>query len=97
MQNEVSDDESDASDPMSEDSDDQLQGDSDDQLPDDWDDQLQDDSDDQLQDDSPTPNKKPKLAKSSLYKPPTNEELQELKETENLFQSSLFRMQVTIP
>lgn len=29
-----------------------------------------------------------------LYKPPTHEELQTLKETENLFQSNLMRMQV---
>lgn len=32
----------------------------------------------------------------SLYKPPSNEELNQLKETENLFHSSLFRMQVCL-
>ena len=35
-----------------------------------------------------------RLSKGELYKPPTNEEIQQLKETENLFHSSLFRMQV---
>lgn len=42
------------------------------------------------------PRKKAKLSsdKPSLYKPPTSEELHQLRETENLFQSSLFRMQV---
>ena len=45
---------------------------------------------------APPDAKKPRLSKSSLYKPPTNEELQELKETETLFQSSLFRMQVCV-
>ncbi|XP_043934033.1 nucleolar protein 6 isoform X1 [Protopterus annectens] len=35
-----------------------------------------------------------KLSKSDLYKPPTNEELNQLKETENLFHSSLLRMQI---
>ena len=38
--------------------------------------------------------KKKKLSKAELYKPPTNEELNQLKETENLFHSTLFRMQV---
>lgn len=32
--------------------------------------------------------------KESLYRPPTSEEINALKETENLFKSSLFRMQV---
>ena len=32
--------------------------------------------------------------KGSLYRPPTSEEINALKETENLFKSSLFRMQV---
>ncbi|KAK3732920.1 hypothetical protein QZH41_012680 [Actinostola sp. cb2023] len=32
---------------------------------------------------------------ASLYKPPTSEEMNSLKETENLFKSSLFRMQIT--
>ncbi|XP_075439397.1 nucleolar protein 6 isoform X2 [Ascaphus truei] len=35
-----------------------------------------------------------KLSKSELYKPPTNEELNRLKETENLFHSNLLRMQI---
>ncbi|XP_060711362.1 nucleolar protein 6 [Hemiscyllium ocellatum] len=35
-----------------------------------------------------------KLSKRELYKPPTNEELNQLKETENLFHSTLLRMQV---
>ncbi|GCC43194.1 hypothetical protein chiPu_0027140, partial [Chiloscyllium punctatum] len=35
-----------------------------------------------------------KLNKRELYKPPTNEELNQLKETENLFHSTLLRMQV---
>lgn len=30
-----------------------------------------------------------------LYKPPTNDELNDLKETENLFRSNLFKMQVS--
>ena len=38
--------------------------------------------------------KRMKLSKAELYKPPTNEELNQLKETENLFHSTLFRMQV---
>ncbi|XP_074649988.1 nucleolar protein 6-like [Tubulanus polymorphus] len=38
--------------------------------------------------------KAPKLSKGFLYKPPTNEELNQLKDTENLFHSSLFRMQI---
>ena len=40
------------------------------------------------------PSKKIKVSKAELYKPPTNEELNQLKETENLFHSTLFRMQV---
>ncbi|XP_053405167.1 nucleolar protein 6-like [Mercenaria mercenaria] len=36
-----------------------------------------------------------RLSKGDLYKPPTNEELNQLKETENLFHSTLFRMQIT--
>nr|XP_033814077.1 nucleolar protein 6 [Geotrypetes seraphini] len=35
-----------------------------------------------------------KLSRAELYKPPTNEELNQLKETENLFHSSLLRMQI---
>ncbi|XP_067320780.1 nucleolar protein 6 isoform X2 [Anolis sagrei] len=35
-----------------------------------------------------------KLCKAELYKPPTNEELSRLKETENLFHSNLLRLQV---
>ncbi|XP_067840686.1 nucleolar protein 6 [Heptranchias perlo] len=35
-----------------------------------------------------------KLSKRELYKPPTNEELNQLKETENLFHSTLLRMQI---
>ncbi|XP_070542039.1 nucleolar protein 6-like isoform X2 [Ptychodera flava] len=38
--------------------------------------------------------KKKRLAKTELYKPPTNEELARLKETETLYQSSLFTMQI---
>ncbi|KAH0627778.1 hypothetical protein JD844_008114 [Phrynosoma platyrhinos] len=34
-----------------------------------------------------------KLCKAELYKPPTNEELSRLKETENLFHSNLLRLQ----
>ncbi|KAI8481867.1 Nucleolar protein 6 [Branchiostoma belcheri] len=34
------------------------------------------------------------MGKPDLYRPPTNEEMNQLKETENLFQSSLFRMQI---
>ncbi|XP_064627089.1 nucleolar protein 6-like [Lineus longissimus] len=41
------------------------------------------------------PLKMAKLTKGELYKPPTNEELNELKEAEDLFQSSLFRMQIS--
>lgn len=33
---------------------------------------------------------------TSLYRPPTREEINTLKETENLFKSSLFRMQVQL-
>ena len=40
------------------------------------------------------PQKMAKLSQADLYKPPTNEELNSLKETKNLFHSSLFRMQV---
>ena len=40
------------------------------------------------------PFKQAKLTRAELYKPPTNEELNQLKETENLFHSTLFRMQV---
>ena len=40
------------------------------------------------------PKKKAKLGKTGLYKPPTSDEINQLKETENLFQSSLLRMQV---
>ncbi|XP_067386974.1 nucleolar protein 6 isoform X2 [Emydura macquarii macquarii] len=35
-----------------------------------------------------------KISRADLYKPPTNEELNQLKETENLFHSSLLRLQV---
>uniref|UniRef100_A0A8D0GV09 Nucleolar protein 6 n=1 Tax=Sphenodon punctatus TaxID=8508 RepID=A0A8D0GV09_SPHPU len=35
-----------------------------------------------------------KLSRLELYKPPTNEELNQLKETENLFHSSLLRLQI---
>jgi hypothetical protein len=38
--------------------------------------------------------KKLNKAKTDLYRPPTNEELQQLRETEYLFHSSLFRLQV---
>lgn len=41
------------------------------------------------------PAKQAKLSRADLYKPPTNEELNQLKETENLFHSTLFRMQIT--
>eukprot|EP00062_Callorhinchus_milii_P027479 gi/632990825/ref/XP_007884348.1/ PREDICTED: nucleolar protein 6-like [Callorhinchus milii] len=37
-----------------------------------------------------------KMNKKDLYKPPTNEELNELKETESLFHSNLLRMQVML-
>ena len=40
------------------------------------------------------PTKVAKLSKGDLYKPPTNDEINQLKETENLFHSTLFRMQV---
>ncbi|XP_060067208.1 nucleolar protein 6-like [Ylistrum balloti] len=36
-----------------------------------------------------------KINKKSLFKPPSNDELNQLKETENLYHSSLFRMQIT--
>lgn len=39
------------------------------------------------------PKKKKKLH-SDLYKPPTAEELNQLRETENLFHSNLFRLQI---
>ena len=42
------------------------------------------------------PKKKAKLSKTGLYKPPTSDEINQLKETENLFQSSLLRMQVSV-
>ena len=45
-------------------------------------------------DDEQIGNEKKKF-KGSLYKPPTSSELNELKETENLFHSNLFRMQVS--
>ena len=45
-----------------------------------------------LRDEPPT--KKAKFSKADLYRPPTNDELNQLKETENLFHSTLFRMQV---
>ena len=38
--------------------------------------------------------KKAKTNGSDLYRAPTNQELNQLKETENLFQSSLFRLKV---
>ncbi|KAL3865413.1 hypothetical protein ACJMK2_042804 [Sinanodonta woodiana] len=41
------------------------------------------------------PQKKIKLSKKKLYMPPTNDELNQLRETENLFHSSLFRMQIS--
>ncbi len=34
--------------------------------------------------------------KHSLYRPPTSEELNELKETENLYKNNLFRLQVRV-
>lgn len=40
--------------------------------------------------------KRQKTTKENLYKPPTNDELSQLKETENLYHSSLFRMQVRL-
>lgn len=36
-----------------------------------------------------------KLSRAELYKPPTSEELTQLKETEDLFHSSLLRLQVS--
>ena len=42
------------------------------------------------------PKKKAKFSKTGLYKPPTSDEINQLKETENLFQSSLLRMQVSV-
>ena len=38
--------------------------------------------------------KKAKLSKEKLYKPPTSEELANLKETQNLYQSGIFRLKV---
>ncbi|XP_023801403.1 nucleolar protein 6-like, partial [Cyanistes caeruleus] len=35
-----------------------------------------------------------KLSRAELYKPPTSEELTQLKETEDLFHSSLLRLQI---
>ncbi|OXB79791.1 UNVERIFIED_CONTAM: hypothetical protein H355_012851 [Colinus virginianus] len=44
---------------------------------------------------APAPALQPvKLSKAELYKPPTSEELNQLKETEDLFHSSLLRMQI---
>ena len=40
------------------------------------------------------PSKVRNMSQKDLYRPPTNEELNELKETENLFHSWLFRLQV---
>lgn len=54
-----------------------------------------DDADQSVARNSKTPpEKKAKISKKELYRPPTNEELNQLKETENLFHSSLFRLQV---
>lgn len=36
-----------------------------------------------------------KLSRAELYRPPTSEELTQLKETEDLFHSSLLRLQVS--
>lgn len=44
--------------------------------------------------DQPSGSKRFKLSKDNLYKPPTSEELNTLKETENLFHSNLFRLQI---
>ncbi|XP_033110721.1 nucleolar protein 6-like [Anneissia japonica] len=41
-----------------------------------------------------TENKKKFLKKGDLYKPPTNDELNLLKETENVYHSNIFRLQV---
>ncbi|KAK3588803.1 hypothetical protein CHS0354_012016 [Potamilus streckersoni] len=41
------------------------------------------------------PLKQARLSKGKLYMPPTNEELNQLRETENLFHSSLFRLQIS--
>lgn len=35
-----------------------------------------------------------KLSRSDLYKPPTNEELMDLRETETLFHSNLVKLEV---
>uniref|UniRef100_A0A803XW07 Nucleolar protein 6 n=1 Tax=Meleagris gallopavo TaxID=9103 RepID=A0A803XW07_MELGA len=44
---------------------------------------------------APAPALQPvKLSRAELYKPPTNEELNQLKETEDLFHSSLLRLQI---
>lgn len=37
-----------------------------------------------------------KLSRNDLYRPPTAEELNQLKETENLFHCSLLKMQVRL-
>ncbi len=42
------------------------------------------------------PKKRARLAARELYKAPTSDEINRLKETENLFHSSLFRMQVCV-
>ncbi|XP_041363671.1 nucleolar protein 6-like [Gigantopelta aegis] len=44
---------------------------------------------------SPTPNKVQRTSKTDLSKDPSPNQLVELKETENLFQSSLLRLQIT--
>ncbi|XP_071450181.1 nucleolar protein 6 [Hetaerina americana] len=46
------------------------------------------------QENNDTPKKKKKLPKKDMLKPPTNEELNQLRETENLFHSNLFRLQI---
>lgn len=38
-----------------------------------------------------------KMSRSDLYRPPTVEELNQLKETESLFHCSLLKMQVSLP
>ena len=53
-----------------------------------------DEMDEDADEAGPPPAKQARLSKGELYKPPTNEELHQLKETENLYQSSLFRLQV---
>lgn len=44
--------------------------------------------------DAETVSKKRKKLESNLYKQPTVEELNQLRETENLFHSNLFRLQI---